>query len=89
MSQQLLETEGIIAQDEVANGKGMAKNVGTDTLVGDPCPFAKTGEELRHTVSRQWQTGLREKEVIFASTAPNAEFFLLRPMSIDVIKQMT
>ena len=52
MPQQLLETEGIIAQDEVANGKSMAKNVGTDTLVGDPCPFAQTSEELRHTVSR-------------------------------------
>ena len=89
MPQEFLEAKGVIAQDQIANGKGMAKDVRTNALVGDPCAFAQTSKELRHAIPGQWQACLGEKHVIFASTAPDAEFFLLGSMSIDVIEQIT
>src|SRR2546429_4822843 len=45
MPKQFLQTEGVVAQDQITNGKGMAKDVRTDALVGDASPFAQTSEE--------------------------------------------
>ena len=44
MPQQFLQAKGIVAQHQVAHSKGMPENVGTDTLVGDPRPFANAFE---------------------------------------------
>ena len=38
---QFLEAEWIIAERQVANGKGMAQDLWTDVLVGDPSTFAE------------------------------------------------
>ena len=88
MPEQFLETEGIIAQDQIANGKGMAEDVRANTLVGDACPFAQTSKELCHAISRQWQTRLREKEVIFVGPTPLTEFFFTRSMPIHIREHM-
>lgn len=88
MPEQFLETEGIIAQDQVANGEGMAEDVRTDALVGEACPFAQASKELRHTISRQRQTCLREKQVIFVRPTPLTQFFFIGSMPIHVREHM-
>ncbi len=44
MSQQFLQTEGIVAQYQVADRKGMTEDVRADALVSDPCTLADAFE---------------------------------------------
>ena len=53
MPQQFLQAKGVIAQHQVANGEGMAKNVRADALIGDARSFTDALEEQRDPILRQ------------------------------------
>ncbi len=88
MSQQFLQTEGIVAQYQVADGKGMAENVRTDALVSDPRTLSDAFEEQGHPVLGQWQARLRKEEVILASATPFRQLLLIRPVLVQVVQEV-
>jgi hypothetical protein len=55
MPQQFLQAKGAIAQHQVANGEGMAKNVRADALIGDAHPLPDALEEQRDPILGDWQ----------------------------------
>jgi hypothetical protein len=88
MSQQFLQTEGIVAQYQVADRKGMTEDVRADALVSDPCTLADAFEEQGHPVPGQRQACFGEDEVVLASAAPFGQLFPIRPVLIQVVKQI-
>jgi hypothetical protein len=64
MPQQFLEAKWVIAQHQVANGEGMAKNVWADALIGDACSFTDALEEECHPILGERQARLGEEQVV-------------------------
>ncbi len=88
MSEQFLQRKGVIAQNQVADRKGVPQNVRTDALVGDASPLLDAGKQERHPVGRQRPACLREEEMIFSGTAPGNELLLVWSMTIQVVQQV-
>src|SRR5260370_41350747 len=63
VAKQFLEAEWIIAQHQVANGKSMAQDMGTDALVSNPCSFADPLEKQLNPIFCQWGPRFRKKEM--------------------------
>ena len=72
MPQQLLETKGIIAQHQVANGERMAKNVRADALVGDAHSLSDALEEQRNPILGERQARLGEEQVVLVGASYSA-----------------
>ncbi len=88
MSEQFLQAERIVAQNEVADRKCMAKNVGTDPFPCDACSFFQAGEQQGHTIFRQWSPRFCKEQMILSKAAPFRSFLLVGSMTIYILKQI-
>jgi hypothetical protein len=83
MPQQFLQTERVIAQYQVANGEGMAKNVRADALIGDAHPLPDALEEQRDPILGERQARLGEEEVVLVGASPLGQLLTTPPIDPD------
>ena len=88
MPQQFLQAKGVIAQHQVANGEGMAEDVGADALAGDTRSLPDALEEQRDPVLGERQARLREEEVVLIGAAPLGQLILIGAVAIQVVQEV-
>jgi len=87
--QQFLQAKGIVAEHQVADGEGMPEDVRTDAFPRHPRTLADASEEECHPVLGQRQARLGEEQVIFSGAASFGQLFLIGPMLIQVVREVT
>ncbi len=88
MPKEILERKGVIAQHQIADGKGVPKDVRADALVGDPGSLANARKEERHPVDRQWQARFRKEEMILSTAAPFREFLFIWTVPLKIVEEL-
>src|SRR5690348_277822 len=76
------------AQLEVADGEGVAEDVGADALAGDAGALLEAREHERHPVLGQRGARLGQEEVVLPGAAPLGQFLLVGAVLVQVVQQV-
>ena len=88
MSQQLLETKGIVTLDEVVHGKGVPQDVRADAFVCNACTRFESLEEHLHAIFGQGLARFGEKDMILSSASPIRELLGVGTMFVQIIEEV-
>ncbi len=87
MAQDFLKTKDVATQHEIADSKGMAEDMGTDTPISQPGPLAQALEQHLYTVEGKRLPGFCQEYMVISYHFRLVEFFRALAPAIQIIEQ--